>query len=120
MREDFSVDPYLARKYVIGEYTCSEFARDVWLDLTGDDIGERLRLLHVAATDRRITAGDYKTFQRLPEAASPCIALLRRPRTVPHMGVYLRRRILHLNGLGAFFQTPRIALMGFKTVSYYR
>ena len=120
MRTDFSVDPYLARKYVEGRYTCSEFARDVWLDLTGEDIGERLRLLHVAATDRRIRADDYRAFSRLREPSSPCIALLRRPRTVPHMGVYLRRRILHLNGLGVFFQTPSVALLGFKTVSYYR
>jgi hypothetical protein len=114
------VDPYLSRVYRKAKYTCLEFTAEVWKDLTREDIGDRLRILHIASADRRITPSDLRYFQRLGEAASPCIALMRRPKTVPHMGVALRGRILHLNEMGAAFQSPHFAGLGFKTVTYYR
>jgi len=120
VRADFSVDPYLSRVYRKSRYTCLEFTVEVWKDITGEDIGERLRVLHLASADRRITPSDLRRFQRLANPVSPCIALMRRPKAVPHMGVFLRGNILHLNDMGASFQCPRFAGMGFKTVSYYR
>lgn len=114
------MDPYLSRVYQKGLYTCLEFTVEVWKDLTGEDIGDRLRILHMASADRRITPSDLRHFLRLPAPTSPCIALMRRSKAVPHMGVFLRGRILHLNEMGASFQTPPFAGLGFKTATYYR
>jgi hypothetical protein len=116
----FSVDPYLSRRYVEGEYTCSEFARDVWLDLTGEDLAERLEGLFRWESGRRVDRGEYQGFRLLAKPESPCIALMRRRHTVPHMGVYLRRRILHLTERRAFFHRPEIAAMSFTSLRYYR
>lgn len=120
MRPDFSVDPYLSRVYRKGLYTCIEFTAEVWKDLSGEDIGERLRVIHVPSADRRLTPSDLRRFQRLSVPTSPSIALMRRPKTVPHMGIFLRGRILHLNEMGASFQSPHFAGLGFKTVTHYR
>lgn len=117
---EFSVDPFLSRVHRGDEYNCLHFARDVWLALTGEDFGERMQALHAKASDRRVLASDLRGFERLAAPVSPCIALMRRPRTEPHMGIFLRRRILHLNEKGAFFQPPHVATQIFKTVSYYR
>jgi hypothetical protein len=116
----FSVDPYLSRVYQNGQYTCSEFAREVWLDLTGEDIAERLKALFRWGDDRHVAVSGYRSFTRLDTPESPCIALMRRARTVPHMGIYLRRRILHLTEAGAAFQRPEMAALTFKTLRYYR
>lgn len=120
MRDAFSVDPYLSRVYRKKIYTCIEFTRDVWLDLTGEDLADRLPILGVRSEDRRITPSNLRCFQRLAAPSSPCIVVMRRPRVVPHMAVYLRRKILQLNEQGASFLAPDFACLGFKTVCYYR
>lgn len=120
MNPAFSVDPFLGKVHRGDSYNCLHFARDVWLAMTGEDFGLRMRALHAKASDRRVLAADLREFEKLDEPVSPCIALMRRPRTEPHMGIYLRRRILHLNERGAFFQPPHIAALVFQTVNYYR
>jgi hypothetical protein len=114
------VDPYLSRVYRKGFYTCLEFTAEVWKDITGEDIGDRLPILRVASAERRITPSDLRRFERLTAPVSPCIALIRRPKAVPHMGVFLRGNILHLNDMGASFQSPQFAGLGFTTMTYYR
>lgn len=120
MRDGFSVDPYLSRVYRKRVYTCIEFTRDAWLDMTGDDLAERLPILGVRSEERRITPSNLRGFRRLEKPISPCIVVMRRPRSVPHMAIYLRRRILQLSEAGASFLSPEFACLGFKTVCYYR
>lgn len=120
MIEVFSVDPYLDREHRGDDYNCMHFARDVWKDLTGKDIGLRLKALHDPAEVRKARAGDLKAFEKLDRPISPCLALMRRPRTAPHIGIYLRRRILHLNENGVRFEMPYLAMLPFKTIGYYR
>lgn len=120
MNEAFSTDRWLHARQRPNEYNCFDFTRDVWLDLTGEDIGDRLQILHRAIPDRRATKADIAAFNRLDGPQSPSLVMMRRPRAVPHIGVFLRGRILHLRQRGAVFEPPFYATLGFKTVGYYR
>lgn len=120
LRADFSVDPWLGARYHGRDYDCLDFLGDVWLDATGEVLGDRLKLFHLPVSERRTKASDLRRFQKLAKPVEPCIALLRRHgHQRPHVGMYLRRRILHLNELGAFFQRPEVARAGFDRLSYY-
>lgn len=120
MRAGFSVDPYLSKIYRKKIYTCIEFSRDVWLDATGEDLADRLPILAVRSEDRRIVPANLRKFERLSKPQSPCIVVMRRPRVVPHMGIYMRGRILQLTQAGASFLSPNFACLGFKTVCFYK
>ena len=120
MKEGFSTDPFLSRVHRGDAYNCLHFARDVWLAMIGEDIAERMKAMHHKASQRRVLLSDLKGFEKLHTPVSPCLVLMRRRRTPPHMGVFYNRRVLHLNERGAFFQPPHIAAMTFDTVSYYR
>ena len=79
-----------------------------------------MKALHATASARRALPSDLKSFEKLAAPVTPCLALMRRGRTPPHIGVFLRRRILHLNERGAIFQLPSMAAMTFDSISYYR
>lgn len=117
-----SVDPFLRARHRGDDYNCLHFARDVWLELTGDDIQRRLDALSEPEGTRHFSRGEVKSFARLPRRSDPCLVLMRRPRGQPHVGVYLRGRILHLTEQGARFDLPQVALQAFtpRMVRYYR
>lgn len=111
-----SVDPYLARRYDRRRYDCLHFAADVWRDTTGEDLRERLDGLLGAPADRHVTARHLHAFRRLASPAEPCLVLFQRPRTPPHIGVFLRGRVLHLREQGAVHQPLELAAHGFTSV----
>lgn len=114
-----SIDKYLNRKYNYQTYNCLHFSRDVWLDMTGIDITEKLNGLLGKASDRMISTHTVKSFIRLLNPISPCIVLMQRPRTSPHMGIYIDGSVLHIKPNGVEFFPLDIASFGFKTVRYY-
>lgn len=117
-----SIDRFLAARYRYGKYECLDFARDVWLWATGEDLSDRLGELISAGSGRRIarSRNEVRAFCKLSAPVDPCLVLMRRPRSQPHAGVYLRGRVLHLTERGAEFHAPALASRGFTEVSYYR
>lgn len=118
-----SVDRWLSARHLGDEYNCLHFARDVWLAETGEDLEERLSgLLGSAAEGRRAARHrpDRSAMRRLDAPEDPCLVLMRRPRSQPHAGVYLRGRVLHLTERGAEFHEPGVAARGFSKLEYYR
>jgi hypothetical protein len=114
-----SIDPFLDRRRRKG-YDCLDFAREVWLALTGQDIRERLAGLARAVAEPRLTISGYRGFQKLLKPCSPCLAVMQRPRANPHIGIYLDGKILHLIERGVEFQPLVVATIGFSTVKYYK
>lgn len=114
-----SVDIYLDRIYDYRKYNCLHFARDVWLDLTGVDIGDSLNGLMGNPEDREPSKSHFKRFQRLASPITPCLAMMVRPQNAPHIGVFLNDRILHISPNGVTFQHPEVASFGFTSVRYY-
>lgn len=115
-----SVDAYLGKVYDEDAYNCLHMARDVWYDLTGEDIWDRLGTLRAPKVHRTFVRRNRLGFDRLPGPVDPCIVLMRRPHTEPHLGVYLRGKVLHINSVGVAHQTLDVASLGYKTVSFYR
>lgn len=115
-----SVDPFLERRYKPLSYDCLHFTREVWLAATGEDIGDRLETLLGRGTARKVQKEHRRAFRRLSAPEDPCICLMRRPRASPHIGVYLRGRVLHLCERGVEFMPPVVAARGFLSLGYYR
>lgn len=115
-----SVDPYLLRTYVQGQYDCLDMAGDVWFDLTGEDLRDRLQSLMGRGKSPEVSREHVRAFTRLDAPQDPCLVLMRRPRSPPHAGVYVRGRVLHLHPGGAEYQPVDVAARCFTSVRFYR
>lgn len=115
-----SVDQFLHRKYIEGEYNCYDFVRDVWLELCGVDIGDMPR----PQMDKEGLQGRWEhvaaKWVRLDALKDPCVILFQRPRMIPHVGVYVRGKVLHLPRFSnARFEDLSVARIGFNRLSYF-
>lgn len=111
----------MGRRYRKGVYNCMDFVREVWLDVADEDIRDRLHFMLAAITARRMTKADVRRFEKLREPAEPCIVVFHVAHREPHVGVYFRRKVLHLTQqFGVQFQRINQAALGAKRVSYYR
>lgn len=116
-----SIDKYLNRRYNYKTYNCLHFTKDVWLDLTNIDITEKLQgLLEGMICARKISSKTMSSFTKLEKPMSPCIVLMQRPRTTPHVGIYIDGGVLHIKPKGVEFFPVNIASFGFKTVKFYK
>jgi len=102
------------------EYNCLDLARDVWRELTGEDIADRLPKLQGRFSDRRITLGGARTFQRLQTPVSPCICLMQRPGDQLHVGIYYNRRVIQLTDTGVTNFPHAVATRHHPKVRWYK
>lgn len=113
------VDSYLARTFDLARYNCWHMLRDVWMDLTGRDLGDR--------TPERISTeallcrfdSDVPQFRELMWPRDPCIVLMTRPAVVPHVGAFFNRRVLQMTSSGASFMPLEVATAGFERARYF-
>jgi hypothetical protein len=118
---DFSTDPFLDKVYIKGKYNCLDFTAEVWEAITGERLGDRLGLVLRAIPHRKAHKADIEGFRLLDRPQSPCLAMFRRAYTEPHIGVYVRGRLLHLPSRGnAVFQRLDEVTRFFKRVAYYQ
>lgn len=116
-----SVDKYLSKKHDMKQYNCWDFIREVWLELTGEDIGHRTP----PSGSRKEMIQRFKEeeiqFERLETVQDPCIVLFLREKILPHVGVYIRGRVLHLPEKSFGRYDPlSIASMSFKETRFYK
>lgn len=118
------IDQYFFKVYNADTYNCLHFAAEVWQDLTGQDILEKLSLGFTVPASESFTLSTARhikrNFTKLSVPESPSLAMMQRARMTPHVGVFFDRRILHITEGGVEFQPPDVASRGFKTVTYYR
>lgn len=115
----FSVDRYLFKRYDKKAYNCRHFAREVWLELTGEDIAERITFFWDDPDKSHIAKSDVQAFRRLHEPCNPCLAMMRNPKSPPHLGIYLDGRILHLDGDGAYYIRPEVVRQFWHSLTYF-
>jgi hypothetical protein len=113
-----SIDPFFNRVHT-KNYNCLDFVREVWLELTGRDIIERLPGLLDESKGKRAGLSGIRQFTRLEKPRNPCLVLMQRAHTEPHIGIYLNRRILHLHERGVEFQPLLVARAYFTSIKYY-
>lgn len=115
-----NVDGYLARTFHIKRSNCWHLVRDAWHELTGVDLGDRTpEQPSVVSLIGRFDS-DVPAFTQLPGPADPSIVLMTRRGVIPHVGVFLRGRVLQMTSSGASFTPPALACVGFDQVRYYR
>lgn len=115
-----NVDDYLFREFVEDRYTCLEFTSEVWQDLTGEDLRERLGDLFRARAERKLSPTLHHRFTRLSEPESPCLVLMTQLGMNPHLGVFFEGSLLHLNRSGPEYLPVEIAGRGFTSFRYYK
>jgi len=94
-------DEYMSRRFDVRESNCWHLVRDVWRDMTGVDLGDLTPHRTDTASLGGAVDGAASRFRRLESMANPCIVLMRRRRDMPHVGVLMRWRVLHLTADGA-------------------
>lgn len=116
-----SLDRFLFRVFHSKDYNCAHFAREVWESLTGENIDKKLgTMLTEAAKSRHFTTNLRREFKRLPAAVDPCLVIMRRPRSAPHIGVYVRGKVIHITELGVHYQPVHMAARCFNSVEYFK
>lgn len=115
------VDQFLTARHRGDAYNCLHFSAEVWEAETGEDLRDRLGgMLANATRHRRVVRDRVRTFEKLGRPQSPCLVSMHRHRGEPHIGVYLRGRVLHLADHGAEFTELEVATRGFDRVRFYR
>lgn len=99
-------------------YNCLDFVREVWKELTGDDIVERLTMLQGRFSERHVGTG-LRQFVKLDSPVSPCIVAFQRVRLTPHVGIYLDGKVLHLCDRGVEYQPMNVVKSYFRRINYY-
>lgn len=115
-----TIDAFFHRKYNRETYNCVHFVNEVWESLTGSSLAHRFGPLLLPPKDRHVTWGLRKTFQKLDRPESPCLVLMQRRGHSPHVGIFVRGRVLHIRELGVEFQPVDVASYGFEKVGFYK
>ena len=117
----FSVDEYLDRRLIPEKYDCRHLVCEAWRDLTGEDLAARLGLVMAGPGERRVDRAMRRGFRRLDAPESPCIVIMQaHRRQQPHVALYLRGKVLHLQKHGVEFMPLSLAMRGFKSVKFYQ
>lgn len=121
MSRHFDPNKYLGGRFDLARHNCWHVLREVWLDLTGEDLGDRTPERITAATLISTFDADVPAaFKKLDRPVNPCLVLMTRPAEVPHVGVHIRGRILQMQPGGVTFLPVARAVFGFTEVGFYR
>lgn len=115
----FEVDNYLSKQFVAGKYECWDMAKEVWKDITGQDIQQCRPIGYTRESVWMHVTSQQPHFKELASPESPCLVLMQRANDVPHIGVFFEGRVLHLRRNGAAYQSLDIARVGFPVVLFY-
>jgi len=107
-----NTDKFLLKNYDRNRYNCLHFTRDVWLELTGVDITDRLQGLLAPEGQRKPHRGPLRAFKRLRRPVAPCIVYMRSLGHDPHVGVLLPEGLLHIRNTGPELFPFEIAVRG--------
>jgi len=115
-----SIDQFFHRKYNINSYNCAHFVCEVWESLTGESIAHKLAGVLKPPKDRVVGFDLRRQFKRLAGPESPCLTLMQRAKNAPHVGIYLRGRVFHIQETGVEFQPIDVAKRGFDKIGFYK
>lgn len=105
-----NTDTYLMKRFNKDTYNCWHFVHEVWRDLTGTDL----------STPNPSVESIAPHMQQIDIPESPCIVLMLRARCTPHVGVYYKGRVLHMNARGAEYGALDSVTASFPTVRFYK
>ncbi len=112
-----NLDKFFFAVYDRRSYNCAHFAIDVWREVTGQDLTGRMEVF-VAMGRTKVTKRGH-TFTRILAPESPCLVLVNQVDGLPHLGVFLNSKMIHLRETGAEFMPLLVACTGAKRVRFY-
>lgn len=115
-----SIDEFFNKKYSSKNYHCAHFACEVWDKLTGDDISNKFGGILAPVGEQVAAYNLRKVFTKLNKPETPCIVLMQRRHSTPHVGIYINGRVLHLKENGVEFQPLDVATLGFTRIGFYK
>lgn len=105
-----SIDHLLDRTWS-KNYTCNEFLCEAWLQITGENLTQRL--------DDFLSGTGH--FQQLDVPDPPCLVLLsNNNRSSTHVGLFYCDKVLHLSMQGVQLVPLEILQMHFRQVKFYK
>lgn len=102
------------------DYKCFDFVREVWWLSFSEDIGDQLTGLTRALHERKILPSEMRLVKKLHSRVDPCVVVMQRGRTEPHIGIWYGGRVLHLAPTGAQYVPLNVAARRYPKVSFYR
>lgn len=114
-----SLDAFFNRVYNKESYNCAHFVCDVWESITGNSIDHKLECFLVPSASRHAGFSLRKEFRKLKHPESPCIVLMQRKGNAPHVGLFVRGKVIHIHETGVEFQPVDVASRGFSKIGYY-
>lgn len=114
-----SIDALYSKTYDKNAYNCAHLVADAWELVTGNSIQEALAVFLVPAKLRTAPASLRERFVRHDKPVSPCVVLMRRANTPPHVGMYYNGRVIHITEVGVQYQPLDVVSRGFTNVGYY-
>lgn len=115
-----SIDKYFERKYNRKTYNCAHLVCEVWRDVTGRDISGAMRGFLNGRGEGRAILSDLRAFSRLEAPESPCLVLMQAHRQAPHVGIFIRGRVLHIQPRGVEFQPLDVVSIGYRKIGFYK
>ena len=100
-------------------YNCANYAAEVW---ESEGLGDLRPVLCGFLTKGKVgeaSAGAITALRRIPRAIEPCLVIMRSGKAVPHVGVFIRGRVQHLDVTAPIRQPLEIATIGYRSVRFY-
>lgn len=115
-----SIDKFFFRKYDKNKYNCAHFVCEVWLEETGEDLSEKLTGALLPKKERNIPISARHNFTKLDSPESPCLVIFQSKGVSPHIGIYLRGKVLHIKESGVEYQPIEVVGVNFKKIGFYK
>lgn len=108
------------REYHPDTYNCAHFVCDVWDEVTGTKLGDRLKSFLLPGNVRTAAMSVRHGFTRLPGPKENSLAMMNMSLLNPHIGIYCKNRILHLGPQGVMHMDAHtLRIMGIGKIHYY-
>jgi hypothetical protein len=101
------------------DYNCAHFFCDAWEQETGEDIRDIFDSFLAPRRQRWADSAQRRYMHRLAAPTALCAVLWRRRGYAPHLGLYVRRNVLHLTDHGVLRQPLLLASVGYHSTRYY-
>ena len=76
--------------------------------------------INALLNNHKLQSKHLDKIEALNEPITPCIAVMKRKRSTPHVGIYIDGNIIHLTELGVECLPVHYAMRGFSHIRYFK
>jgi len=113
-----NLDDYHQKEYHSTDYNCSHFVRDLWFDLTGQDICDLVGAFNSGRLGPAMSV--RRGLVRLDNPEDPCIVWFVLPGFTPHVGIFVERGVFHMTPDGPRYQPLALLQNLYQNTKFYK